>query len=246
MLKLGNQGIKALYVGGQKIAKAYVGEELVYKPPAKPSHNLPAEYTELEYIQLGPNVTTSFYHTVGSLRKDSVLYIDFEVTRFPTKTSQYAKILYAEFSAAEILQTVVLLCPSYTTSTSSSAYKSKGIRFGCFKQGNVSSSNWISLTTDTNVPQRCKLTLDYPNLKVMDGDVEKATLTSDNIYVGAINMGNNKSDSTAIDRSFGTTGATVEKEDYSYPANLVFRGDHDDSVDYKSVLTARLVPRQSA
>lgn len=69
MLKLGEQNISGLYLGGEKIEKAYLGETLVFSA-GKPSR-LPDGYTELEYISnpnLGyaigiPNVKIPWYGT---------------------------------------------------------------------------------------------------------------------------------------------------------------------------------------
>lgn len=54
MLKVGTQNISALYVGQEKIKKAYLGETLVFgadpNPEPGPSR-LPEGYTEVEYVQ---------------------------------------------------------------------------------------------------------------------------------------------------------------------------------------------------
>ena len=42
MLKLGNQGVAAMYLGGRKITKAYLGEALVFGASAPPE---PVRYT---------------------------------------------------------------------------------------------------------------------------------------------------------------------------------------------------------
>lgn len=48
MLKLGETGVSALYLGDTKIKKAYLGNELVFEE--KKTSRLPEGYTELEYI----------------------------------------------------------------------------------------------------------------------------------------------------------------------------------------------------
>lgn len=52
MLKLGTQDIPALYLGGERIEKAYLGETVVFGAGAGPGPSrLPEGYTEVEYIE---------------------------------------------------------------------------------------------------------------------------------------------------------------------------------------------------
>ena len=48
MLKLGEAGVSALYLGDTKIKKAYLGSELVFEE--KKANRLPEGYTEIKYI----------------------------------------------------------------------------------------------------------------------------------------------------------------------------------------------------
>lgn len=186
MLKLGDQGIKALYVGGYKIAKAYVGEELVFKEPAKPSHNLPADYTELEYIQIGPSVTTAIQYSWGSLYSDSELYVDFDVIAFPaTSSTMYdseAQLLFASVVENQVLKNRMVCFPSISSNR-------PGVQYGSFASGTVTNSALKPITSNTSVPQSVKLTVDYPNKLLKNNGIAVGTLDSNNLYVGAFYLG---------------------------------------------------------
>ena len=82
MLKLGETGVSALYLGDAKIKKAYLGSELVFEEK-KPSR-LPAGYTELEYVY--PPNNTSAYSNLGAYLSNGVLDMDITVTETLTGT----------------------------------------------------------------------------------------------------------------------------------------------------------------
>lgn len=84
MLKLGETGVSALYLGDAKIKKAYLGSELVFEEK-KPSR-LPAGYTEVEYIQAATG-TSGFVINTG-IRANTVFSAKFSVTQWPTTTTK--------------------------------------------------------------------------------------------------------------------------------------------------------------
>ena len=71
MLKLGETGVSALYLGDAKIKKAYLGSELVFEEK-KPSR-LPAGYTEVSYLETDMNCRIPLNYA-ASFSKTRILY----------------------------------------------------------------------------------------------------------------------------------------------------------------------------
>ena len=72
MLKLGETGVSALYLGDAKIKKVYLGSELVFEEK-KPSR-LPAGYTEVEYIYPADyRATLNTGQTLGTYNVETVI-----------------------------------------------------------------------------------------------------------------------------------------------------------------------------
>lgn len=75
MLKLGTQNISALYLGGQKIGRAYLGETPVLEE--KKTSRLPEGYTEVEYITLPAENGSRVYFPMETnviCNKDRIYY----------------------------------------------------------------------------------------------------------------------------------------------------------------------------
>lgn len=87
-MKLGEQKISGLYLGGEKIGKAYLGEAVVFAGK-KPSR-LPEGYTEVEYIQSDKRciINPGLRYTNASSYNIFRLFIDFSFVSASTAASQ--------------------------------------------------------------------------------------------------------------------------------------------------------------
>lgn len=75
MLKLGEQNISGLYLGGEKIEKAYLGKAPVFSA-GKPSR-LPEGYTEVEYIEAtGKQYINTGLYASSSLNIEMDIYVE--------------------------------------------------------------------------------------------------------------------------------------------------------------------------
>lgn len=153
---IGEDKIKSIYVGEQKIVKAYVGANLVFS--AKKPSRLPDGYTELEYIQLGPNNTTLANFSLASARTDQVVTIDFTAVTYPT--SGTSTIL---FSYAVVSQTQKTRDHLYLQSNNS-------LKMGS-SEGSVTTAGTITLFSNAILPKRVKVVVDGPNkgVRIDDG-----------------------------------------------------------------------------
>lgn len=151
---IGENKIKAIYVGAQKIVKAYVGEKLVFS--TKKSPRLPDGYTELEYVQLGPNNTTLANFSLASARTDQVVTIDLTVVAPPTSdSSMYAYrpcILYSEavVNQTALTRDVLFLSKDGSLKINSSA-------------GSALERYNITLFSGETLPKRAVVVWDGPN-----------------------------------------------------------------------------------
>ena len=84
MISIREQKIAALYCGGTKIKRAYVGSSLVFESN-KPSR-LPKGYTEVEYIQ---STGTQYINTAITVTNTSSIDAVIEHTFNSTSTAQY-------------------------------------------------------------------------------------------------------------------------------------------------------------
>lgn len=71
-LIIGEDKIKSIYVGDNKIAKAYKGNDLVYTAETKKPSRLPDGYTEIEYLEIA-NSAAKLPLTNKSIRSESVV-----------------------------------------------------------------------------------------------------------------------------------------------------------------------------
>lgn len=157
-VKIGSEAIKSLYVGEQKIVKAYVGENLVFSS-VKPSR-LPAGYTELEYVQVGPNNSTLQNFILATAHASQVLTLDFTIVQFGpsngvgTGESYCPCILYsyADSNNTRYTRDVLWVAKNGLLANSSA--------------GTMLNSNIIYLVSDVSVPQRTKVVWDGPNKRV--------------------------------------------------------------------------------
>lgn len=96
MLRLGEQEISGLHMGGSKINKAYLGESVVFGAE-KPSR-LPDGYTEVEYIQSdgGAAILTGIVPAAGNL--DLRVFMDMELTAIASVGYSYFGCYYAAAS----------------------------------------------------------------------------------------------------------------------------------------------------
>lgn len=96
-IKIGADVIQALYIGEQKIVKAYAGEELVFTAKNAAPSRLPAGYTEVEYIESNGEcyIDTNIKpipdggSTNSTLNADTKIVIDVELLDAPTSTDKY-------------------------------------------------------------------------------------------------------------------------------------------------------------
>ena len=160
MLNLGTQNIPALYLGGEQIQKAYLGEAVVLGSGSEPGPSrLPEGYTEVEYIQSSGTqyIDTDIAPRFVNSKIDTKVTIDVQKTSTITTTESYFG------------------CRWYTGRFSSDRYYSSffvysynnGL-FAAFGYGNpVPSKELIS-----NVAaERNLITLDGPNRIASIGDV---------------------------------------------------------------------------
>jgi len=101
-MKLGEQKISGLYLGGEKIGKAYLGEAVVFAGK-KPSR-LPEGYTEVEYIS-NPNFTYSSYMLFSSpiktISSTGIIDMKIKINSFSgTSTGGYIFGIYENYTAS--------------------------------------------------------------------------------------------------------------------------------------------------
>lgn len=96
MLKLGEQDIAGLYVGGTKIKKAYLGETLVFSAEKNPPR-LPEGYTELQYIERLSAVNGYMNIPYTGTNPTIRVILDIEPTGGTIGTSYY--LLYSSVSS---------------------------------------------------------------------------------------------------------------------------------------------------
>lgn len=165
---IGEDKIKSIYVGEQKIVKAYVGANLVFS--AKKPSRLPDGYTELEYIQLGPNNTTLANFSLASARIDQVITVDLTVVTPPTSdSSMYTYrpcILYSGVVVNQVAQTrdVLFISKDGALKINSSA-------------GSALERYNITLFSGVSLPKRATVVWDGPNqgAYIDDGPLTKFT-----------------------------------------------------------------------
>lgn len=161
MLKVGSTGIKSVYVGGQKIKKAYVGNALVFEE-AKPSR-LPAGYTEVEYIQ--KPAATGYYFNIPACSMDvTKITLDMELlSSLGGMTSDQCF-----FGSA-----------SYTSSVNRTYYFGVTGQSSAGIQTAVSSipGSFTTITKTVTVPSRMVMTMDSAS-KTVSCNSSKITLSS--------------------------------------------------------------------
>lgn len=153
-LKIGSGAINALYVGTQKISKAYVEEDLVFSA-VKPLR-LPAGYTEVEYVQVGPNNSTLYNFNLATANANQVLTLDFTIVQFGPSSS--SSIGTNVSSAPSILYS--FQNSNNTTYDRDALYLCSDGLFANSSAGTMLSKNKFQLISDVSVPQRVKVVWD--------------------------------------------------------------------------------------
>lgn len=236
MLKLGNQGIKALYVGGQKITKAYVGEELVYKEPAKPSHNLPADYTELEYIQIGV-VSKRTSISLSSARADQIVTLDFEVVQFPNVTN---------LSNGSIVPSIMSCTNSSTTPASlrNAVYLLNDGLYANASATSLSSKKGVLLSSDVTIPQRFQLVWNgLDNCVSVNGNSDKLFSSINTMGTWSLGTGYSNQVSTTAwnDACIRLYSAKIDGSNTAYNRNCVPAKDSSGKAGFYDLLNDKFL-----
>lgn len=119
---------------------------------------LPEGYTELKYIQLGPNNTTLANFSAASCRTDQTVEIVFEIVKFPESAgSSYSYrpcLLYSKYVS------------NNTSYSRDALFLRKDGLYANASSGNMISSNEILLSSDMTVPQKVSVLWDGPNKQI--------------------------------------------------------------------------------
>jgi hypothetical protein len=119
---------------------------------------LPEGYTELKYIQLGPNNTTLANFSAASCRTDQTVEIVFEIVKFPESAgSSYGYrpcLLYSKYVS------------NNTSYSRDALFLRKDGLYANASSGNMISSNEILLSSDMTVPQKVSVLWDGPNKQI--------------------------------------------------------------------------------
>lgn len=171
MLRAGEQKIAAVYCGGAKIKRAYVGDTLTFDAN-KPSR-LPEGYQEVRYIQSPGSV---FLNTVvmGAAMK---MVMDVEPTEVPSSgIYHYFLFAYSRHSVGngryQHRQLAVNYAPTFIGGVMGSG------------SGTSTTPSWsFSKITENVTPRRMLITIDYPNTKIMVDDTTFKGLATAASYI---------------------------------------------------------------
>lgn len=215
MLKLGSQKIPSLYVGEEKIKKAYVGGNLVFGEEKSGGHDLPEGYTELEYITIGPSLTFSGF-LLPLLDQNSVYTFDVEIEKWGiisgANWSPYAAHIFYAYNIASKTEYAkagiwMMYEGLYTSALSTDVGTSKAVI--------------KTLTEDVSVSQKMLLVYDALNQRVgiNDAFVPLPTKPSNaqNTYLGSNLSANNQSAYRWGDASMRVYGVKAENALYAGP-----------------------------
>jgi len=145
MLKLGTQNIQALYLGGEQVKKAYLGETVVFGGKEPAPSRLPEGYTEVEYIQ---SSGTQYIVTGVKPTLTMKFMIDIEPTGdLSTSSNPFAGSYYYTSS------------PGYSRRFLIWRVK-QGIQVTAYAERNGVSAIYATLSSDIS-PRRIKIIVDY-------------------------------------------------------------------------------------
>lgn len=241
-VKVGSAGMKSLYLGSQKIVKAYVGQELVHSEN-KPSR-LPEGYTEVAYIQLGPDNTTLRNFSIASCRTDQTIVMNFEIIEFPVSSgsSLYSNkpcLLYSGYVS------------NNTGYSRDALWLSKDGLYANASSYSMASKNNIQLSSDMTVPQMFSLLWDGPNMCVSINSGEPKSFADygigSNWLIGSDTAGTTSTDCwrAACARIYSLKITSVGSTSSSYNKDYVPAKNSNGKVGLYDLLNSKFIYHSS-
>lgn len=237
-VKVGSVGMKSLYLGSQEIVKAYVGQELVLLEK-KPSR-LPEGYTEVAYIQLGPNNTTLRNFPIALCRTDQTIVMNFEIIKFPVSSdsSLYSNrpcLLYSKYVSDNAMYSRDVL------------WLSKDGLYANASTYTTTTKYNILLSSDMTVPQMFSLLWDGPNMRVsINGEEPKSFAqygVGSNWLIGSDSAGTGPTDCwrAACARIYSLKITSDGSTSSSYNKNYVPARDSNGKVGLYDLLNSKFI-----
>lgn len=169
MLKIGAQDITGMYVGGKKIKKAYLGEDLVFggKNPSR----LPDGYTELEYV------STDNYTVIptGIIATTSTTRVTMSIT--PQERVKSVRYLFLILEAMEFVTYVLALRENSTIGKMRWYAGASSVRYG-------------DISFDMGVGTRIDVDMDTTSKRLKIGEKEfSITPPADSVDIADLRFG---------------------------------------------------------